>query len=452
MALTKPDRDAPLLQVLQHSEAFSAIWSDLAAALGCGLDVLPPGEVPSPSRRPFATVMAVGGAESEAFPLLQDLRDRDVAVVGAEPDHRLTSAMIRAGAGDYFALPGDLGALHAWLEERADDARARDRSKALADQERDRYDFARLIGRSEGLERALSRAARIIPRGSATVLLTGETGTGKELLAQAIHYNGPRAAAPLIEVNCTALPETLLEAELFGYERGAFTGADAAKPGLLEAAHEGTLFLDELGDLSLSVQAKLLKALEEKRVRRLGSLRDVDVDVRIIAATHVDLAGAVRQGTFREDLYYRLSVLPIHLPPLRDRGDDVLLLAEHFSLEAGREYGVTLKPLSESTRAAILRHPWPGNVRELRNAIHRAVLLGDGELSADELFLPGPREIPAGGALPFPATIRELEVAAVRLALEQTGGNKKAASHLLGISRTRLYRLLELLQEAEGSE
>src|SRR6185369_848033 len=166
------------------------------------------------------------------------------------------------------------------------------------------------------------RAARIIPHADSTVLITGETGTGKELLAQAIHYNGPRAPHPIIEVNCTALPATLLEAELFGYEKGAFTGANAAKPGLFEAAHGGTIFLDEIGDLSLELQAKLLRALETRQVRRLGSVRTTDLNVRIIAATHVDLAEAVRSGRFRQDLFYRLSVVPIHLPPLRARGTD----------------------------------------------------------------------------------------------------------------------------------
>jgi transcriptional regulator with PAS, ATPase and Fis domain len=281
----------------------------------------------------------------------------------------------------------------------------------------------------------------VIPRGDATVLITGETGTGKELLAQAIHYNGPRAPHPFMEVNCTALPETLLEAELFGYEKGAFTDARTSKPGLFEAADRGSLFLDEIGDLTLNVQAKLLKVLEEKQVRRLGSIKSLGVDVRVIAATHVDLTAAVAEGRFRADLFYRLNVLPVHLAPLRERQGDLLLLAEHFLDRISEEYDLPRPPLDAATKQAMLAHGWPGNVRELKNAIERAVLLGDGELHVDEL-LPMASPAPAGGALPFPASLRKIEAAAARLAVERLEGNKSAAADLLGISRTRLYRLL----------
>jgi two-component system response regulator HydG len=373
-----------------------------------------------------------------------------VAVVGAVGDHRLASALLRAGAADYFCLPDDLGALTAWLDERGDKARALSRAASLADEERARYDFSALVGESEEMRFAIERASRIIPRASATVLITGDTGTGKELLAQAIHYNGPRAPQPFMEVNCAALPETLLEAELFGHEKGAFTDARTAKPGLFEAANGGSVFLDEIGDISLAMQAKLLKVLEEKRVRRLGSVRTVDVDVRVIAATHVDLAQAVDVGRFRADLFYRLNVLPIHLPPLRARGDDVLLLAEHFLDRASAEYETPRPSMDGAARRAILAYPWPGNVRELKNAIERAVLLGDGTVRPDELFHRTASGTPGTeGALPFPATLRELELAAARQAVERLGGNKSAAAELLGISRTRLYRLLSEDEDAD---
>ncbi|NIP77985.1 MAG: AAA domain-containing protein, partial [Gemmatimonadetes bacterium] len=271
-----------------------------------------------------ALLLVVAGEEGAAPERLAELAAAGagpVAVVGAAASHRLAVQAIRAGAAEFFALPADLEGLRAWVLDRAESARADARARRLAEEERRQYDFSRLIGESDGLKEAIRVAARIIPRGSATVLLTGETGTGKELLAQAIHYNGPRAAAPFVEVNCAALPPNLLEAELFGYEKGAFTDASAAKPGLFEAAHGGTLFLDEIGELPLELQAKLLRALEDKRVRRLGSVRALDVDVRIIAATHVDLPAAIRDGRFREDLYYRLGVVPIRLPPLRERGE-----------------------------------------------------------------------------------------------------------------------------------
>ena len=431
--------------MVQHTDSFSEVWAEIGGSLGCDVATDRAASDVSPAQAPAAVILAVGGAETAAFDLIAELVEAGnaaVAVVGSDPDHRLASGLLRAGADDYFALPGDLGSLHAWVEDRADRARATLRARDLAAAERTRYDFSRMIGESGGLKAALQRASRVIPRGRATVLITGETGTGKELLAQAIHYNGPRASEPFVEVNCTALPESLLEAELFGYERGAFTDAHTSKPGLFEAAHGGSLFLDEIGDLAPTVQAKLLKVLEDKRVRRIGSLKTQEVDVRIIAATHVDLASSVRGGTFREDLYYRLNVLPIHLPPLRDRGDDLLLLADHFVAQAGVEYEMDGLGLDPGVRKALLAHHWPGNIRELKNAIHRAVLLGDGSLGADELFVASPSPA-VGGAIPFPASLKDIELAAAQAALEATGGNKRAAASMLGISRTRLYRLLE---------
>jgi DNA-binding NtrC family response regulator len=396
-----------------------------------------------------AALLAVGGIEEQSFERLSALRAIQTgpfAVVGSVPDHRLASALVRQGAADYFCLPQDLGALSGWLDEVGDRARAAARARALAEGERERFDFSALVGESQEVKSAIERASRIIPRGSATVLITGETGTGKELLAQAIHYNGPRADQPFMEVNCAALPESLLESELFGHEKGAFTDARTSKPGLFEAATGGSVFLDEIGDISLQVQAKLLKVLEEKRTRRLGSVRTIEVDVRVITATHVDLAQAVEQGKFRADLFYRLNVLPIHLAPLRARGEDVLLLAEHFLDRASAEYEVARPPLDAEARRTILAHAWPGNVRELKNAIERAVLLGDGAIRAPELFHASTTPRTDGG-LPFPATLREIEHAAAQEAVRRLEGNKSAAADLLGISRTRLYRLL-----AEGGD
>ncbi|HEX7050144.1 MAG TPA: sigma 54-interacting transcriptional regulator [Longimicrobiales bacterium] len=435
----------PVLAVLAQTDSFVGVWQDLAARVGMALRLGESAAALAPLGEACAVVIAAGGREERAAEALVELDAAGadgVAVVGAAEDRRLALALVRAGASDYFVLPGELELLRAWVAARRERAAAARRAEELTAYERDRYDFSRIVGRSPGLLAALERAARVIPHAGATVLITGETGTGKELVAQAIHYNGPRAAAPLVEVNCTALPPTLLEGELFGYEKGAFTDARVAKPGLFEAAHGGTLFLDEVGDLSRDLQAKLLRVLAEKQVRRLGSVRSFHVDVRIIAATHVDLADAVRRGAFRQDLFYRLNVVPLHLPPLRDRGDDILALADHFLDQFSAEYAVPRPRLTSKARDALLAHPWWGNVRELRNAVERAVLLGGPTLEPRDLFFasPAPADTPT---LPFPATLDAIQRAAARSMLERCGGNKSAAAGALGISRSRLYRLLD---------
>ncbi len=436
----------PTLGVFALSDSFERVWPELAASAGAELRLLTRA-ADLPAAGLCGLVIAAGGLEAKAETLLRELQAAglpDTVIVGAQVDGRLALRLGRAGAADVFVLPDDLTLLRNWVAERVDRSVAAARAQELAAAERETYDFSRMIGNSPGLCAALSVAAKVIQRGSATVLITGETGTGKELLAEAIHFNGPRASRPFVEVNCAALPAQLLEAELFGYEKGAFTDARAAKPGLFEAAHGGTLFLDELGDLSVELQSKLLKAIEEKRVRRLGSLKTVDVDVRIIAATHRDLRVAVREGKFRQDLYYRLTVVPIHLPALRDRADDVLLLAERFIDHFSEEYGMPRPELTPRIKAALSGHAWPGNVRELRNAIDRATLLGNGVLRLEDLFLnDAPRDPPSGGGLPFPAPMETIEKAAAAGMLERMEGNKSAAAEALGISRARLYRLLE---------
>ncbi|MBB4636843.1 sigma 54-interacting transcriptional regulator [Longimicrobium terrae] len=445
------------LAVLARSESFSALWPELAALARAESRVVTAAGETGPAAELVALVLAVAGVEEEAEGALRELAAAGAPaplVVGARADHRLAAALVRAGAADYFALPGDVDALRAEIRDRAARRDARAAAGRLEEAERRAFDFGRIIGRSPPLRAALDRAARIIPRGQATVLVTGETGTGKELIAQAIHRNGPRASGPFIELNCNAIPPTLLESELFGHEKGAFTDARTAKPGLFEAADRGTLFLDEIGDLPLVLQGKILKALEEKQVRRVGAVRGREVDVRIIAATHVDLAAAVRRGGFREDLFYRLSVIPIHLPPLRDRGDDVLLLAEHFLRTLAAQYGMTAPALSPTLRRALMAHSWPGNVRELRNGLERALLLADGPLRPEDLFHGGDPSSASGGhrggsgELPFPATLDQIERAAAEAMLARVEGNKSAAADALGISRSRLYRLLT--GDAEG--
>jgi DNA-binding NtrC family response regulator len=288
------------------------------------------------------------------------------------------------------------------------------------------------------------------------VLLTGETGTGKELFARALHYNGPRRAAPFVDVNCAAIPDQLLESELFGHEKGAFTDAGAAKPGLFEIANGGTLFLDEIGHLPLALQGKLLRALQERTARRVGGTRAFTFDVRVVAATHVDLAQAVRQRAFREDLYYRLNVVPVHLPPLRERAEDVVPLVRHFLARLAAEYGLPVPVLGPGAERALARRRWPGNVRELRNATERALLLAVGPtLDAVDFAVDGGTDdvhgaggaggalAGGGGVLPFPATVREIVQAASAAMLEACGGNKSETARRLGVSRSRLARLLD---------
>ena len=285
------------------------------------------------------------------------------------------------------------------------------------------------------------------------VLISGETGTGKELVARAIHSKSPRANKPFIEINCAAIPANLLEAELFGYEKGAFTDAKTAKIGLFEAADGGTLFLDEISSSDLALQAKLLKALEEKSVRRLGSVQTRQVDVCLVAATNQPLAQAIQEKTFREDLYYRLKVLEIHLPPLRERGEDAVTLAHHFVRLHTRRYNRGLKRLSTGTELAIASYQWPGNVRELSNVIERAVLLKAGDtiepadlaLTAGETSSPIERRNTDGMMvidLSKGIVLDELERAIIERVLARSGWNRTKAAHLLGLSRETLrYRI-----------
>jgi DNA-binding NtrC family response regulator len=383
---------------------------------------------------------------AETLRALRAANAPETVVIGADTHHRVVASAFQDGAANYFALPEDLIFCRDWLSDRVERMLDRKKGEAFAADERNRFDFSRLIGTSPRLRAALHKTSRIIPRGAATVLLTGETGTGKELVARAIHYNSVRAAGPFVEINCTTLPANLLEAELFGYEPGAFTDARVSKPGLFEVASGGTLFLDEIGDLPVGLQGKLLRVLEEKRVRRLGSVREVDVDVRVVAATHVDLPNAISEGRFREDLFFRLNVVPIRLPPLRDRGDDVLLLAEYFLDRFSKEYELRRAPMSAEMRRALRSHNWPGNVRELRNAIERTVLLGDGDLFVEDLF-PEDMRIPTSGPLPFPATLSVIEAAAAHAMMIRCGGNKTEAAKALGTSRKHLYALLARWEE-----
>ncbi len=317
----------------------------------------------------------------------------------------------------------------------------------------ERYGFDRIVGRSPSLKEALTLAAKVAPT-ETTVLITGDSGTGKELVARAIHTSSQRVEGPFVTLNCAALPETLLESELFGHEKGAFTGADRQKPGRFELAAGGTLFLDEVGELSQSIQAKLLRVLQDRKFERVGGTTTLHADVRIIAATNRDLERAVEARHFREDLFYRLNVFRIHLPPLRKRGDDVLLLAEHFVRELAPHMSKPEVGLSRDAREALLAHPWPGNIRELQNSIERALILSEGGLLTAaqlgiavqaERAVASPREDASTDPTPTLAEqpLSEVEKRLVLDALSKAKGNKSKAAAILGITRSQLYTRLK---------
>src|SRR5499433_4581596 len=315
------------------------------------------------------------------------------------------------------------------------------------------------LGKSPAMKVVLEKVARLIQLQSGSprlppILIQGETGTGKGFIAEFTHRKGQRSAGPFVAVNCAAVPEQLLEAEMFGFERGAFTDAKQAKPGLFQAAHTGTIFLDEVGLLSQAFQAKLLKAIDERAVRRLGSTRSEPVNVSIIAATNLDLAALTREGRFREDLYHRLAVLTLWLPPIRERGDDVILLAERLLDRTCREYGKSARSFTHDARAALLSNPWKGNIRDLRNVIERIVLLSDDELiTAQMIGLPDASSAPPASPAPTlsPASAGD-SLAPVRLyeALAASRWNVSRAAASLGISRNRLRYWMEQYEFRRG--
>ena len=374
---------------------------------------------------------------------------------------------MRRGAFDYLSKPVDLDELRLVIEKALAHLRLTRELSYLRARGEERGHLSRIIGTSlpvQALRRQIQHIASLDgpdPGAAPTVLLLGETGTGKELVARAIHYESARAAGPFVEINCAALPTALLEAELFGYERGAFTDAKTAKPGLFEAAEGGTLFLDEIGHLEPSLQVKLLKAIEEKSVRRLGALRPKNVRARIVAATNRDLDKAIAEGAFRQDLYFRVKVLTLELPPLRARGEDVLLLARHFLDERARQYGRPTKHLTPAAEALLMAYPWPGNVRELAHVMERAVLLHGGPVvDAEDLGLASPAASPPAAGVPATPVavgsdrrvqvdfssggivLDDVERQLILEALAAARWNRTRAAELLGISRDTLrYRM-----------
>ncbi len=437
---------APRLTLLSLTDSFSEAWAPLARECGLTLEPVNDAESMATMASGGAVWLVCGaGAEERLEGLLRGICKEGVEVVavGALPDHRIAATAVLAGAAEYFALPLDYQLLRSWLLERAERLRQRSSGSVFGALEEAKYRFEGILGSSLTLRQSLERAARVIPHAGVTVLITGETGTGKELLARAIHYNGPRRDAPFVDINCAAIPEQLLESELFGHERGSFTGATSSKPGLFEVAQGGTIFLDEIAQLPFSLQGKLLRVLEQRTIRRIGGTRTIEVDVRVLTATHVDLTAAAARGEFREDLLHRLNVIPISLPPLRARSEDVVILARSFLSRFARDYHLPEPDLTPQAERALRMHPWPGNVRELRNVMERTLIMATrNPLDAGDLQLKSETAPQGGGAIPFPATLSVINHAAVESMIRLCDGNKSESARRLAISRTRLQRLL----------
>ena len=360
---------------------------------------------------------------------------------------------MKAGATDFLLKPFSLDHLMQVVSKALEVRALRDENRQLKEELGRRYEFDNIIGRSAPMQEIFATIERVAPT-RATVLLAGESGVGKDLIARAIHFHSPRRDRPLVKINCTAIPENLMESELFGYEKGAFTGAQTSKPGKFEQADTGTVFLDEIGDVPAAIQVKLLRILQEREFERLGSNVTRHIDVRVIAATNSDLRAALEQGTFREDLYYRLNVVPLNIPPLRERRADIPFLANHFIRKLAPDAGCQVDSITDAAMEKLLAYHWPGNVRELENVIERSLVMATGnQLDVGDIKLeaaPRPRAANGGAhLLPEGLTLDQYEQELIREALKRADGNKSQAARMLGLTRNALrYRLTQMGLEA----
>ncbi|MGD0128333.1 MAG: sigma-54 dependent transcriptional regulator [Terriglobia bacterium] len=364
---------------------------------------------------------------------------------------------MKAGASDYVLKPFSMEEIKLLIGKELDVRRLREENRDLREALGERYQFENIVAKSGKLQEVLAIVERVAPTNS-TVLLGGESGVGKDMIARAIHQHSRRASGPFIKINCTAIPENLLESELFGYEKGAFTGAVTSKPGKFELADKGTILLDEIGDVPGAIQVKLLRVLQEREFERLGGTKTLKVDVRVIAATNQDLRAALEQGTFREDLYYRLNVVPISIPPLREHKEDIPYLADHFLARFVHESAKPIKGITPAAMRMLMDFHWPGNIRELENIIERAVALSTGTMldvgdirldigrGAPSVAGPGmPSGDSSGPFLPQGLTLEQYEDEIIKEALRRANGNKSQAARLLGLSRNAFrYRLSKL--------
>ncbi len=379
----------------------------------------------------------------------QELDDVEVVVITGHGDVQTAVEAMKAGAANYLQKPVNLVELRAMVDRAAERFRLSRTNKELREQLDEKFGFEGVIGNSSKMHDVIAKLKSIAPT-QATVLIQGETGTGKELVAKAIHTNSPRKHKNFVAMNCTALNENLLEDELFGHEAGAFTGAERLRKGRFEHAHGGTLFLDEVGDMPLSLQAKLLRVLENQEVYRIGSNEAIKVDVRLLSATNRDLEAAVAAGTFRQDLYFRLKVVTVKLPPLRERKEDLALLSNHFIKEFNERHGKQVRAIAEPLRRALHAYDWPGNVRELRNLLESMIVQDtDGTLSLDNLQEGDTLKQLSGAAKPSGANdlvgrpLSEIERFYIERTLALTEGNREEAAKRLGIGERTLYRVIQ---------
>ncbi len=417
------------------------------------------------AEQPAAVLLDINLPDCSGLDVLREMRRRDpqavVIMVTAAALFENAVAALRSGAYDFVGKPINLEELQVTLRNAVEAGRMRRELKTIRGERSRRFGFEQIVGESPAMKEMVALTRKVAESEVSSVLLQGESGTGKDLIAKAIHYTSRRSESPFVAINCAAIPATLIESELFGYEKGAFTDAKARKEGLFEQAEGGTLFLDEIGELELGLQAKLLRVLEEETFRRVGGLKDISLDVRVIAASNRDLKRESAEARFREDLYYRLSVIQIDIPPLRERGDDVLLLAEHYIRALGESLRRGVRTISPAVAEAFRRYAWPGNVRELRNVIERALILEEGEVITAK-HLPASvaasvARTPSNGSRtatdvdsfiqlpPDGVSVEAVEMSLVRQAMAQSGGVQKRAAKLLGLSRDQLrYRLKKL--------
>jgi len=402
-----------------------------------------------------------------------------VIMITADPQLDDVKTAIKLGAYDFVGKPLDFDELHVTMQNALEATRLRTEVQSLRGEVRRRAGYHEVVAVSPKSMELMSFVQKVASSEATTILIQGESGTGKDLIAKTIHYESSRQNGPFVAINCSAIPETLMEAELFGHEKGAFTDAKQMKKGLFETANGGTLFLDEIGELSPLLQAKLLRVLEDQVIRRVGGIRDLQVDVRVVAASNRDLEKAVREGQFRQDLYYRLAIIAIFIPPLRERSEDVLPLVDYFIERYNRKFKKSVKGISPETRRLLLAHNWPGNVRELKNSIERAMILED-EFILRPVYMPfavgeaarsgltafehssasdnGDKPLASGRNLPrlyIPeggTSLEEVERAMVELAMRQANGNQTHAARLLDISRDALRYKLKKFDLAPAGE
>ena len=435
-----------------------------------------------PSANPDLILLDVRMPDLTGLEVLQRLKDagdaRAVIMITADPQLDDVKAAIKLGAFDFIGKPIDFDELHVTTQNALETTRLRGEVESLRSEMQRRVGYRDVIAVSKKMSDLMGFVRKVAASEASTILIQGESGTGKDLIAKAIHYQSSRQEKPFVAINCSAIPETLMEAELFGHEKGAFTDAKAMKKGLFEIADRGTLFLDEIGELSPFLQAKLLRVLEDQVIRRVGGVKDMQADVRVIAASNRDLERAVQEGRFRQDLFYRLTIISIYIPPLRERREDVLPLVEFFIEHYNRKFRKSIRGISDDTRRLLLNHDWPGNVRELKNAIERAMILEDepvlrpaylpfsvaqqhAHVTAFEHMSPsaGPSAALANGrslprlSIPDGGTsLEEVERALVEMALRQANGNQTHAAKLLDISRDALRYKMKKFGLMHGEE